>query len=140
MNEETRTIGITLSKRYHHRLVGPEGLVGKLTSYPEDEFYEDALVEMPREHLIAVLCEQIVAVAKENEGAPLAGIGIALPGIIREGVVEDSPNLPQMKGARVVAEVTALLKEHGYDLPVTVINDADAVAAGLAHSRAGLTA
>ena len=138
MNQETRTIGITLSKRIIAGLVGTEGLIGKLTSYPEDEFYEDALVEMPREHLIAVLCEQIVAVARENEGAPLVGVGIALPGIIRNGVVEDSPNLPQMKGARVVAEVTALLKEHGVDLPVTAINDADAVAAGLAHQQGRL--
>lgn len=138
MNEETRTIGITLSKRIIAGLVASEGLIGKLTSYPEDELYEDALVEMPREHLIAVLCEQIVAVAKDNEGAPLSGVGIALPGIIRNGVVEDSPNLPQMKGARVVAEVTALLKEHGYDLPVTAINDADAVAAGLAHQQGRL--
>ena len=138
MKQETRTIGITLSKRIIAGLVGPEGLIGKLTSYPEDEFYEDALVEMPREHLIAVLCEQIVGVAKENDGAPLAGVGIALPGIIRNGVVEDSPNLPQMKGARVVAEVTALLKEHGFDLPVTAINDADAVAAGLAHQQGRL--
>ncbi len=138
MKDETRTIGITLSKRIVAGLVGPEGLIGKLTSYPEDEFYEDALVEMPREHLIAVLCEQIVAVAKENEGARLAGVGIALPGIVRAGVVEDSPNLPQIKGARVVAEVTTLLREHGLDLPVAAINDADAVAAGLAHQQGKL--
>jgi glucokinase len=138
MNQETRTIGITLSKRIIAGLVGPEGLIGKLTSYPEDELYEDALVEMPREHLIAVLCEQIVAVANENDGAPLAGVGIALPGIIRNGVVEDSPNLPQMKGAHVASEVSALLKEQGLDLTVTVINDADAVAAGLAHQQGRL--
>ncbi|MGI4980036.1 MAG: ROK family protein [Janthinobacterium lividum] len=138
MNMQARTIGVTLSKRINSGLVGEEGLVGQLHSYPEDEFYEDALVEMPREHLIAVMCEQIVAVAKENEGSLLEGIGIALPGIVKAGVVEDSPNLPQMKGARVVAEVSALLKEHGIDAPVTIVNDADAVAAGLAQQQGKL--
>lgn len=137
MNKQERTIGLTLSKRIITGLVGEEGVVGKLHSYPEDVLFEDALVEMPREHLIAVMCEQIVAVAQEND-EPLTGVGIALPGVVRHGVVEDSPNLPQMKGARVVAEVTAMLKEHGLEVPVTVINDADAVAAGLAHQQGKL--
>ncbi len=138
MNEQTRTIGLTLSKRIITGLVGTEGLVGAVHSYPEDEFYEDALVEMPREHLIAVMCEQIVAVAKENGGVPIGGVGIAVPGIVKQGVVEDSPNLPQIKGARIVAEVSTLLKEHGLDVPVALINDADAVAAGLAHQQGKL--
>ena len=138
MNRQARTIGLTLSKRIIAGLVGPEGLVGNLHSYPEDEFYEDALVEMPREHLIAAMCEQIVAVAKDNEGADLSGIGVALPGILRHGVVEDSPNLPQMKGARIVAEISALLKEQGIDVPLTAVNDADAVAAGLAQQQGKL--
>ena len=135
---EQRSIGLTLSKRIITGLVGREGLVGKLHAYPDDEFYEDALVEMPREHLMAVMCEQIVAVAKDNDGTPLQGIGIAVPGIVRAGVVEDSPNLPQIKGARVVAEVSALLREHGIDVPVSLVNDADAVAAGLAHQQGKL--
>ena len=138
MHQQEHTIGLTLSKRIITGLVCEEGVVGKLRSYPEDEFYEDALVEMPREHLMAVMCEQIVAVARENPDVPLAGIGIALPGIVRHGVVEDSPNLPQMKGARVVAEVGALLKEHGIEAPVTIVNDADAVAAGLAQQQGKL--
>ncbi len=138
MNEQVRTIGLTLSKRIITGLVCAEGVIGKLHSYPEDQFYEDALVEMPREHLIAVMCEQIVGVAKENEGAPLAGVGIAVPGIVKQGVVEDSPNLPQLKGARIVAEVGSLLKEHGLDVPVALINDADAVAAGLAQQQGKL--
>ena len=138
MEKQAKNIGLTLSKRIIAGLVGAEGLIGRLQSYPEDEFYEDALVEMPREHLIAAMCEQIIAVAKDNEGVPITGVGIALPGIVRQGVVEDSPNLPQMKGARVVAEVTALLKENGMDVAVTAINDADSVAAGLAHQQGKL--
>ena len=135
MKEHVRTIGLTLSKRILTGLVGPEGLMGPLHSYPEDEFYEDALVEMPREHLIAVMCEQIIAVAREHGDIPVAGVGIAVPGIVKQGVVEDSPNLPQIKGARIVAEVGTLLREHGLDVPVALINDADAVAAGFAHQQ-----
>ena len=48
---EQRSIGLALSKRIITGLVGTEGLVGSLSAYPDDEFYEDALVEMPREHL-----------------------------------------------------------------------------------------
>ncbi len=139
MNEQPRTIGLTLSKRIIAGLVGPEGLVGNLRSYPEDEFYEDALVEMPREHLIAAMCEQIVAVIHDHPGVPISGVGVALPGFLRNGVVEDSPNLPQMKGARIAAEISALLKEQGFDMALTAVNDADAVAAGLAQSQGKLS-
>ncbi|AFL86654.1 transcriptional regulator/sugar kinase [Terriglobus roseus DSM 18391] len=138
MTEQARTIGLTLSKRIIAGLVGPDGLIGSLHSYPEDQYYEDALVEMPREHLIAAMCEQIVAVAKDNNGAELSGIGVALPGVVRHGVVDDAPNLPQMKGARIVAELTTMLKEQGIEAPVTAVNDADAAAAGLAQQQGKL--
>lgn len=135
------TVGLTLSKRIISGLVQADGLTGEIHAYPEDAMFEDALVEMPREHLIAAMCEQIVAVAAAgtaNKLEKLGAVGIALPGIVRGGVVEDSPNLPQMKGAHVVAEVGNLLREHGIDVPITLANDADALAAGLAHSQGRL--
>ena len=138
MSDQTFSIGAVLSKRILAGIIGPEGLVGAIHSYPEDLDYEDALVEMPREHLIAALCEQIVAVAKANPGCVIDGVGVALPGVVRHGVVDDSPNLPQLKGAHVVTELCALLKEHGIDTPVTAVNDADAVAAGMAHQQGKL--
>lgn len=138
MSGQACTIGVVLSKRIIAGLLGPDGTLDRIHSYPEDELYEDALVEMPREHLIAALCDQILAVIKANPHAQFTGIGVALPGLVRHGVVEDSPNLPQMKGARIVAEICHLLKEHGIDLPVTAVNDADAVAAGLAHQQGKL--
>ncbi|MEZ2348066.1 ROK family protein [Terriglobus sp. RCC_193] len=138
MSRQACTIGVVLSKRILAGLLGPDGTLDRIHSYPEDELYEDALVEMPREHLTAALCDQILAVIKANPDVVLEGIGVALPGLVRHGVVEDSPNLPQMKGARIVAEICHLLKEHGIDLPVTAVNDADAVAAGLAHQQGKL--
>ena len=60
-------------------------------------------------------------------------VGVAIPGLIRNGVVEEAPNLPQLKGARIArARSPPSSRSHGIDAPVTVLNDADGVAAGLA--------
>jgi predicted NBD/HSP70 family sugar kinase len=65
-------------------------------------------------------------------------IGVAVPGFVRSGVVEESPNLPQMKGTRLADQLTAALKERGITAPVHIANDADAVAAGVAATRSRL--
>jgi predicted NBD/HSP70 family sugar kinase len=65
-------------------------------------------------------------------------VGVALPGLIREGVVEEAPNLPQLKGARVEAKITEALAAQGMETQVNVMNDADAVAAGLASEHGKL--
>ena len=56
---------------------------------------------------------------------------------MRSGVVEESPNLPQMKGVRLAELLTSALAERGIAAPVYIANDADAVAAGVAatHNR-----
>lgn len=164
-----KTVGLTLSKRIVAGLVDESGVAGELRGYPADEQHEDALVEMPREHLIEAMCEQIVAVVRGlpadggasegiglvrdgggkdgagKDGARESGtavaidaVGVALPGIVRNGVVDDAPNLPQLKGVRAAAELGEMLKAHGIDVPITVVNDADAVAAGLACSQGKL--
>lgn len=138
MSEQQFSIGVVLSKRILAGVIGPEGVIGDIHAYPDDEDYEDALVEMPREHLVAALCDQIIAVAQAHPDKPTTGVGVALPGVVRHGIVEDSPNLPQMKGAHVVAELQHMLQEHGIDAPVTAVNDADAMAAGLAHRQGKL--
>ncbi len=66
---------------------------------------------------------------------PIDAVGLALPGIVRDGVVEDSPNLVQLKGVRIGERLHLALMEAGITAPVTVLNDADAVAAGLAAKR-----
>ncbi len=65
-------------------------------------------------------------------------IGVAVPGIVRSGVVEESPNLPQMKGMRLARELNAALAERGIAAPVHIANDADAIAAGVAATRGRL--
>src|SRR5208283_2290679 len=69
---------------------------------------------------------------------PAGAIGVAVPGIVRSGVVEESPNLPQIKGMRLAVKLTEALQERGIIAPVSAGNDADAIAAGLAASRGRL--
>ncbi len=60
-------------------------------------------------------------------------IGIGVAGIIRDGVVEESPNLPQMKGLKLRESLEAIgLKR------VHILNDADSIAAGIAATRGHL--
>ena len=63
---------------------------------------------------------------------------MAVPGIIRHGVVEDSPNLTQIKGMRLAEELTRVLAAKGVNAPVHIANDADAIAAGVAATRGQL--
>jgi glucokinase len=104
--------------------------VGDLRRFPADEEERDALIEMHTDGLVQTICDQVAAAANgEND---LAGVGVAVPGLIKNGVVEEAPNLPQLKGARLKDLVGAQLRERGIKAPVTILNDADGVAAGLA--------
>jgi glucokinase len=139
-SKTTRTVGIVMAERIYAGLVVDHKLAGELRTYPagaapRDADDDNSLVELPTDALIKELCDLIVAVAQDNEG-PLGAVGIALPGLIRNGVVEEAPNLPQLKGARIQELLTARLATHSIVAPVNVLNDADAVAAGLA-SRHG---
>ena len=78
-----------------------------------------------------MFCEFVTTLAQAEAG-PLDAIGIAVPGIVRNGVVEDSPNLTQIKGVHLADEVSRGLAACGINAPVKIANDADAIAAGVA--------
>ena len=65
-------------------------------------------------------------------------VGVTLPGLIRNGVVEEAPNPPQLKGAHLAEMLCTKLAAHGMKAPVVVSNDADATAAGLAATHGNL--
>jgi len=137
-----KTIGVILSERIYAALIVDHKLSGKLFSYPEGPAPEnsdddDSLVEMHTEALINAMCEVIVKAAKGTENS-LTSVGVALPGLIRNGVVEEAPNLPQLKGAKIRELLTTGLAAHGITAPVNVLNDADAMAAGLASQHGKL--
>jgi glucokinase len=131
-----KIIGVTLSERALAGLVVDHKLAGPLHCFPEDGEEDGALIEMPTDGLVKMLCEQIACAA--NGASDISAVGVALPGFIRNGVVEDSPNLPQLKGARIAELLTMKLAEHGLRPAVNVINDADGMASGLAATQGKL--
>ena len=66
-------------------------------------------------------------------------VGAGFPGIVRDGMIEESPNLGQLKGLQMRERLAAALRQDGLDVPVCVMNDADALAAGVAATRGGST-
>jgi predicted NBD/HSP70 family sugar kinase len=97
----------------------------------------DALTAIPGGELVEMLATQIAELAGDGQGT-VDAIGVAVPGIIRHGVVEDSPNLAQIKGMRLAEELARVLAGRGITAPVRAANDADAIAAGVAATRGQL--
>jgi predicted NBD/HSP70 family sugar kinase len=133
-----KTIGVTLSERISAGLVVDHKLAGPLQRFPEgnDDDDDSALVELHTDAVVEAICKEVVQVA--NGEKDLMAMGIALPGLVKNGVVEESPNLPQLKGARIVDLLSAELRNHGINIPVTAVNDADGMAAGLASAHGKL--
>ena len=125
-----KSVGVTLSEQVHTGLVVDHKLVGELRRFPEDPEDFGALLEMPTDVLVKVICEQVFAATNGEKGIEAVGVGV--PGLVKGGVVEEAPNLPQLKGARLQDMIGVQLKEHRIEAPVTILNDADGVAAGLA--------
>jgi len=132
-----KSVGVTLSEQVHTGLVVDHKLVGELRRFPEDPEDFGALLEMPTDVLVKVICEQVFAATNGEKG--IEAVGVAVPGLVKGGVVEEAPNLPQLKGARLQDMIGVQLKEHAIEAPVTILNDADGVAAGLAarHGKLG---
>ena len=131
----TTCIGVVMTEHIvAGRLIGTLGqqkLEGEQLRYPADPTESEALVGMPASELYELLASEIAPLVAAA-GEPLAGIGVAVPGIVRHGVVEDSPNLQQLKGVHFAEALGEVLASQGIKAPVYVLNDADAVAAGLA--------
>lgn len=139
--QPVEAIGVNMAQRIFAGLVVGHRIQGELLSYPagsapQDEDEDQALVELPTESLVSGICDVVLEAAKGHEST-IKGVGIAIPGLIRNGVVEEAPNLPQLKGASVQELIACELAARGFRAPVTIVNDADAMAAGLAsqHGR-----
>lgn len=130
----TTAIGVVITDHLVAGRLEDQRLSGKPLRYPEDAAELDALVAIPGGDLVDLLAAQIATLAE----APVDAIGVAVPGIIRHGIVEDSPNLAQLKGMRLADELTRVLAARGIAAPVHVANDADCIAAGVAATRGQL--
>ncbi len=131
-----KTIGVVLSDRVIAGLVVDHRILGSLRCFPDGTDDESALVQLHTDGLVEVICQQVVAAIDGH--SDVAAVGVALPGLVRNGVVEEAPNLPQLKGARIAELLTTELRNLGILAAVTVLNDADGVAAGMAAAQGKL--
>ena len=130
------TLGMVVAERLYAGLMVDSALSGTLHQAPKgdvphDPEDDDALVELHTDALVEAICELTMEIVGPGI-SELTGLGIALPGLIRNGVVEEAPNLPQLKGVRIGELVSQSLASKGLRTPVFATNDADAFAAGLA--------
>jgi glucokinase len=129
-------IGVVMTEHISAGVLEDQCLTCKPLRYPVDQD-ASALSALPGGELVNILAEQIVSLTGSVKNK-IDGIGVAVPGVIRHGVVEDSPNLPQIKGMRLADELTKVLSSRGVAAMVYVANDADAIAAGVAATRGQL--
>jgi len=130
-----KTAGVLVMEHIAVGLVEGGKVAGPLRRYPEKSDSPDALLSMPADRIAELIRQELAELAKGEE---VHAIGLGFPGVIRQGVVEDSPNLQQVKGFYLEGALQGALQLRGSPVPVRVFNDADAMAAGIAATRGAL--
>src|SRR5260221_674172 len=120
-----KSVGVLVMEHIAVGLVENNKLAGPLSVYPEKGTSLDALQSMPAENIGDCIQQQIDSVSK---GQKVHAIGLGFPGVIRAGIIEDSPNLHQVKGFNLQGALAA----RRLSAPLRGFNDADAMAAGIA--------
>lgn len=130
-----RIAGVLAADRIVAGLVADGRMETDVQHFPRPEDSDALLTSMPADAVVSVICDQIRTLCSECgvDLTALAGIGVGFPGISKDGVVEESPNLPQMKGCLLSRAIGTTLATGS--VPVVVCNDADALAAGIASSH-----
>jgi glucokinase len=126
-----RSIGV-VATRYLWAGVVEDAKLGTVRMFPNPEQPQIDLKGVPTDEILAILRRLI---GELREGGPIESVGAGFPGVIRCGVIEESPNLGQLKGLHIAEQLRAGLKADGIDVPVFALNDADALAAGIAATR-----
>ncbi|HEV2213806.1 MAG TPA: ROK family protein [Terracidiphilus sp.] len=124
----TTAIGVVITEHIVSGLLVDQRLSGSPLRFPADTNEVDALIALPGGEILDIVAAQIAQLAT----SPVDAIGVAVPGIARHGIIEDSPNFAQLKGMRMADELSRVLAEKGIVAPVHIANDADAIAAGVA--------
>jgi len=128
-------IGV-LATSYLWAGVVEETSLGAVRSYPE-------LGDADRVDLQSLHSDEVISlirdlIAQVRQGAPVDSVGAGIPGVVRNGVIEEAPNLSQLKGLAIAARLGEALKADGIDAPVIALNSADALAAGIAATRGAM--
>ncbi len=129
------TIGALVTEHIAVSLIENHQIVGPVRKFPEAGNISDALEGMHAEEIVQCIAQEIESAA---QGQSVEAIGVGFPGINRNGLIEESPNLKQAKGLKLSELLTALLNQKGISAPVHVLNDAAALAAGVAATRGEL--
>jgi predicted NBD/HSP70 family sugar kinase len=131
-----QSIGISAGGKIAVGLVEGEKLVRQAGVSAEEGHTSDFL-SMPMEVLVENVAAAVEELCRDHSVNPVA-VGMCFPGIIQNGIVEESPNLKQAKGANLCALLTKALEGRGLTSRVSVCNDADAVATGIAAQKGHL--
>jgi len=81
-----KSVGVTLSEQVLAGLVVDHKLVGGLQRFPKDENNYEALIDMHTDAMVETICEEIVQIA--NGDKALGAVGVAVPGLVKNGVIE----------------------------------------------------
>ena len=125
-------IGILITERLSAAVVSGNAISGSLLSDPGESADADFLRQMPAEAIIQRIVQLL---GRLDLAKPPSYIGLGMPGIVRNGTVEDSPNLIQFKGLNVQTVMADALASLFGKVPLFIFNDADVMAAGLAATR-----
>jgi glucokinase len=132
-----QVIGVRAGEDIAVGIVEGNRLVSPTRMFPERGAAQGIGLEiqsMPMEAVAETVAQLISDLCVETNASPLRA-GIGFPGVIRGGIIEESPNLKQAKGANLSELLGAALRGHGLDVPVFIYNDADAMAAGIAATH-----
>lgn len=131
-----QTIGALVTEHLAVGVVKDHQLAAPPRVFPTTpEEFSDTLEGMPAEEIVQHIAEEI---KRASAGRTIEAVGIGFPGINRNGLIEESPNLQQTKGLNLGDSLHQSLGEQGISAPVRVLNDADALAAGIAATRGQL--
>ena len=131
-----QTIGALVTEHIAVGVVENHQLAAPPRVFPTTpEAFSDTLEGMPAEEIVQHIAEEIEIASK---GLTINAVGIGFPGINRNGFIEESPNLQQTKGLNLGQGLGESLTRKGINAPVRVLNDADALAAGIAATRGQL--
>jgi len=130
-----QTIGVLVTEHIAAGLVENNQITGSIRRFPEAGSASDVLEGMPAEEIVEQIGLEIKFV---SQGNAIEAVGIGFPGINRNGLVEESPNLKQTKGFNLKEALSTLLSQREVSAPVHILNDAAALAAGIAATRGQL--
>jgi predicted NBD/HSP70 family sugar kinase len=106
-------------------MVEDHRIVGQVQVFPKNGDDVDRLERTPAEDFSRLIREMVLEAAG---GEQFFSLGVAVPGVVQDGAIIEAPNLSQIKGLALRGILSHALGSE----KILILNDADALAAGLA--------